>query len=116
MDQNTQQTPPAGNTQGEASQGDPKDVEENKIWGAIGYLGILSIVVLLMKKDSEFARFHAKQGFVLFIGMFLAVIPFIGWILGLVVMILAIMGIINAATGKKWKLPILGDLAAKINF
>ena len=40
--------------------GDPKDVEENKLIAAVGYLGILFLIPLLAKKDSPFAQFHAK--------------------------------------------------------
>lgn len=101
--------------QGSNMTSDSKDVEENKIWAAISYIGILSIVVLLVKKDSAFAKFHAKQGAVLFVAGFLSAIPVVGWAVGIVVLILAVMGIINAASGKMWKLPVLGDLAAKIN-
>lgn len=98
-------------------QADSKDVTENKIWAAISYLGIIGLIVLFVKKDSPFAQFHAKQGSVLFaaeIIFMLPIINFIGWIVEIVILVFAIMGIINAAQGKLWKMPVLGDLAAKI--
>lgn len=104
---------------------DSKDVEDNKIWGIIAYIGILCLIPLLAKKDSAFAQFHAKQGLVLFItGIIVGVVsalPFIGWFIvaplgSLFVLILAIMGIINAAQGKMKELPIIGQFGKKFNF
>lgn len=97
--------------------GNSKDVEENKLWAALSYISILSVVVLLTKKDSKFAMFHAKQGVVLFIASILVGwLPFIGWfIISPIVLILSLVGIIMAAQGKMWKMPVIGDLAAKLN-
>lgn len=96
-------------------QGDQKDIEENKLWAILGYLGILCLIPLLAKKDSKFAQFHAKQGLVMLIGWFFVWIPFLGWLMGLVLFIFWIMSIINVLSGKMTKLPIVGDLAEKIN-
>ena len=94
-----------------------KDIEENKIWAAISYISILSIVVLLLKKESKFAQFHSKQGLIMMILSFVAgFIPFIGWfLLTPILFIVAIYALIMAATGKWWKIPVVGDLAEKIN-
>lgn len=109
--QQPQQTMPQG------SEADQKDIEENKVLAAISYIWLVSLIVLLVKKDSKFAQFHAKQGLVLAIlSIIFAFIPFVGWILNLVIFVAAIIGIIQAASGKYWKLPLLGGLAAKINF
>lgn len=102
----------------------PKDIEENKVIAAIGYLGILCVLPLFMKKESPFAQFHGKQGLVLFVVWialsFINIIPFLGqliWVLGsLVLLVVMIIGIMNALQGKMWEMPILGDLAKKINF
>ena len=102
-----------------------KDIEENKIWALIGYLGILVIFPLFLKKDSPFAYYHAKQGLVLFIFAiilgFLGMVPFIGWFLllpigGIIIFILWLMGIINALSGKIKPLPLIGGLAEKFKF
>ncbi|MFH1509103.1 MAG: hypothetical protein ABIE68_02995 [bacterium] len=90
--------------------GKDKDIEENKTYAAISYLWIISIVVLLTKGDSKFAKFHAKQGTALFIlSAFTVWIPIFGWILGFVFMILMLIGLVNAIGGKWWKLPLIGD-------
>lgn len=94
---------------------DQDDVEKNKLWALVGYLGILCLITLLGKKDSKFAQFHAKQGLVLALASLLAWFPLFGWILGVVVFVFMIMGILNVLSGKMEKLPIVGDLAEKIN-
>lgn len=94
-----------------------KDVEDNKIYGILAYIGILFIVPLLAAPKSKFAKFHANQGCVLFIAevalSVVAVIPILGWLVwvfgSLACLVLAIMGIINAANGKMEKLPLVGD-------
>lgn len=99
--------------------GDQKDIEENKIFAVLSYLGILVIVPLLAKKDSKYAMFHAKQGLVLMIGWvisWLLSFVFIGFVLDVVMIVFSIWGIINAATGKYAKLPVFGNLAEKFKF
>jgi len=92
-----------------------KDIDENKLWALIGYLGILCLIPLLAKKDSKFAQFHAKQGLILAIGGFFAWVPFFGWILGIFIFVLWVMGIMNVLSGKMKPLPVVGELAEKIN-
>lgn len=102
----------------EVVSGGKKDVEENKIYGVLAYIGILFIVPLLAAPKSPFAKFHANQGCVLFIaGVALGLvawIPILGWIVGFVgwvfLLVLAIMGIVNALNGEMKKLPLLGDI------
>ena len=97
---------------------DSKDVEKNKVFGILAYIGILFIVPLLAAPESKFAKFHANQGCILFIGgvglAVVAWIPVIGWLIGffgwITILVLAVMGIINAAGGKMEKLPIIGDI------
>ncbi len=100
-----------------------KDVEENKLIAAISYVSVLCLVGLLGKKDSPYVQYHAKQGFVLFIAaialMVIGIFPILGWIISffgsIAVLILSIMGIINALGGKKTDLPLVGDWAKKVN-
>ncbi len=96
---------------------------QSKLWAFIGYLGILCLLPLLLKKDDAFAHFHAKQGLVLFLtGVILSiimVIPILGWIVGavgtLVLLVLWIIGLINALTGKQKALPLIGGFAEKLS-
>lgn len=93
--------------------------QEEKIFAALGYVWILCFVPLLLKQDSEFAKFHGKQGLMLFIieiiGSFIFWIPFIGWILGLIVLILAILGIIKSLRGEYYEVPVARALVEKLN-
>jgi len=88
----------------------------------LSYVGILWLAPMLAAKDSPFCRFHVKQGITLTIFWFavgiLGVIPFVGWFIiwpaGILFgLAMAIMGIINAAGGKRWKMPLLGGIAAR---
>jgi len=107
-----------------------KSIEEGKIFAFIGYWGLLFLVPILAKKDNKFAVFHGKQGMVLvmaFIADFIIMAIF-GWIpvLALIIsgilcwlvfftlVVFGIIGMIQALTGKYWKMPILGDIAEKI--
>lgn len=109
----------------EALEVDAEDAEENKVSGILAYLGILVLVPLLTAKDSPFAKYHANQGLVLFIGLIIAFIlmgilsnlPGIGWLLGwlyiplyLVMLGYMVLGILNAANGKCVPLPFIGGI------
>ncbi len=95
----------------------PEDIKHNAVWAAMGYLWIVSLIVLLAKKDSPFAQAHARQGFVLFVvSLVLSFIPVIGWILNIVVLVLAFKAFVNAARGKFWEVPIVSEIAEKVNF
>ena len=88
------------------------NLSEKRVWAAVGYLWILSLVALAARKDNDFVRFHASQGSLLFvISVVLWFIPMLGWLLNIIVMIAAIVGIIKALQGEKWELPILGGAA-----
>ena len=95
-----------------------KDVEENRAITFLSYLGFLCLIPLLAKKESKFAQFHAKQGLVLLIAWIIGGIT-IGMGIVLVinagVVIFSIIGLINVNDGNVNDLPIIGDLAKKIN-
>ena len=96
---------------------DKKDIEEGKALAVISYFWLISLIVLLVKKDNEFVLFHARQGLVLAIlATVFSFIPIIGWLLNIVVIIFAVVGIVKALAGETWKMPILGDFAQKIKF
>ena len=89
---------------------------------AISYLWILSIVILLVKKDSDFVKFHARQGVILFaasvvlsiVSFIIPSVIFIVWLLDLVILVAVIVGFIQALGGKRYKMPVVGDLAEKV--
>jgi uncharacterized membrane protein len=96
------------------------DVEKNKLMAIIGYIvPILFFVPLITEgKNSPFARFHANQQLVLLIvaiavNIVGSVLPVAGWFLVLPVgtiflIVLAILGIVNASRGEMKPLPLIG--------
>lgn len=94
---------------------DAEDINKNKAFAILAYLGILFLIPLLAAKDSKFARFHTNQGLILFICWILAsilgaipVIKFFAWIVEVALFVLCIIGILNAAKGEAKELPVVG--------
>jgi len=111
------------------------DLDEN-IVAAFSYLfgPISGIIVLVLEKDNKFVRFHALQSTLWFlllmiigwivgiIGDIFAIVPLVGGIFGgifgLVAGIFGLIGlismiwlIIKAFMQETWKIPVLGDVA-----
>ncbi|MDD5039702.1 MAG: hypothetical protein PHY34_00970 [Patescibacteria group bacterium] len=93
----------------------PAATGDSNLMAALSYVWILSIVMLIIKKEDEFVKFHAKQGLILFIASFIGVIPVIGWVVWFVVVVLMIIGFIKALSGERYKIPVIGDIAEKIH-
>lgn len=115
--QNNSQVPPV--TPGQQA------ANNNTLMAVLAYLGILIIIPFVTEaKNDPLVKFHLKQGLVLIIseiiGLFIGVIPVIGWIVSplwaLYNLIMVILGIVNAATGKQKELPIIGSIGSKFNF
>ena len=85
---------------------------------------ILFFVPLLTEAKSDpFVKYHVKQGLVLFLGCLVSTVlcqmPFMGllfWPLNIVIMILFVLGILNAAEGKEKPLPLIGKFADYFKF
>ncbi len=102
--------------------------DQDKIMLVLAYFGLFSLIPLLTVKDSDYVKWHAKQGLVLFFAFIVAgvaaavigMIPVIGWIISgclypLAALGLSIMAIMKALKGERWRLPVVADLADKIN-
>ncbi len=104
---------------------------EETTWGSKKNIGmaivayiIFFIPLLTEAKNDPFVRYHVKQGLVLFIGyiieMFVGAIPYVGWIisplLGLFLLVLFIIGIMNALKGEQKPLPVIGKFAESFKF
>ncbi len=94
------------------------------LMGALTYLlgFITGIIFLLVEKNSKFVRFHAMQSTILFGGLFvvnvvLGFIPLLGWLVGLLLSLLAfVLWIVlmwKAFQGEMYKLPYVGGMAEK---
>jgi uncharacterized membrane protein len=92
-----------------------QDIESNKTVAALSYIWLLFLIPLILKRNSKFCQFHAKQGLILFILSLLSWFPVIGWLIGLAIIVVSVVGIIKALSGEEWKIPYLYDLSAKIN-
>jgi uncharacterized membrane protein len=120
--------PGAGSPLADGETPDPADVDKNKIFAVLAYLGILVLVPLLAAKESRFARYHANQGVVLILtwivccvaafilSFMLAFVPFLRFLgcfiwlpVWIGMLVLMIMGIINAANGQCKPLPLIGQ-------
>lgn len=95
--------------------------EQDKIMLVLAYFGLLSLIPLLTVKDSEFVKWNAKQGLVLFIGLVilnvLQVIPVLGQLIGCAgfigYVVVSILGIIKSLKGERFNIPLVSDLASK---
>ena len=83
---------------------------------------ISGLVFILIEKENKFVRFHALQSIIVFgiltvASILIGWIPFIGWVIGGLISVLAlvlwIVLMVKAYQGEKYKLPWAGDLAEK---
>ncbi len=83
---------------------------------------ISGLVFILIEKENKFVRFHALQSIIVFgiltvASILIGWIPFIGWMIGGLISVLAlvlwIVLMVKAYQGEKYKLPWAGDLAEK---
>ncbi len=98
----------------------------SNVAGLLCYVaGLITGVIFLILEPynhDPFVRFHAFQSIfyslvILVLSVILGWIPFIGWGLYMLLwpaaFVVWVVLIIQAAQNKKWKLPIIGDLAEK---
>ncbi|MEG2429212.1 MAG: DUF4870 domain-containing protein [Oscillospiraceae bacterium] len=101
----------------------PADINDNKGLCILSYFGFLFLIPMLVNgQKSPFTRFHVNQGMVLFLlyiamGIVTAILRFIPILGGLIsglawvgLLVLSIMGIVNAAQGTAKRLPIIGEI------
>lgn len=89
---------------------------DRNLLAAVSYVWILSIVMLVIKKDDAFIQFHAKQALVLFLLSLLGFIPVIGWLIACAAFIGMIIGFLHAWQGKEYQLPIVYGWSKNIRF
>ena len=114
-------------TEDSTSQYDASDIENNKVYAVLSYIGFLFIIPLIAASHSNFAKFHANQGLVLFLvelvyglassivktvfyAMGIGSIPVLLNLVNLLFFVLVVIGIINAASGKAKELPVIGQI------
>ena len=109
-----------------------EDIEKNRVVSVLSYLSFLVLIPMLFTRRSRYARFHANQGLILFIvspaytlatrifvkmldllfgGVYAAIPSTLATIFAfgsLFFIILALLGMANAAAGKAKELPLIG--------
>ncbi len=101
--------------------------EQDKIFLILSYLGIFALIPLLTVKDSEYVKWHAKQGLVFGLGGGIALtilaaivgmIPVLGLVLDCVLWLgffgVSVMCMMKAVKGERWPIPVVADIAAKL--
>lgn len=93
--------------------------KSEKVHGVLAYIGFFCIVPLVLKKDSQFAQFHGKQGLVLTaiawsLMALLVIIPTLRGMVGFLYFCASVFGIVMAVQGKMTKIPGIGDMAEKL--
>ena len=107
-----------------------EDIRRCGRWSLAAYLGPLFLLTLLARKDSPLARYHANQGFVLF--LFELVFALLLWLGNLVfagnvtalaglaifrglgtlfILMFIVWGFSNAIRGLAVPLPLIGDIS-----
>lgn len=111
-------------TTSENKKSDQPATQDEKVIAALGYIWILCLLPILLKKESKYCQHHGKQALVLFVASFivmiLGMVPILGWLIilplgWLAIIILSLLGIYNATQGNWWAMPYLGKYAEKIN-
>lgn len=104
--------------------------------GALAYVlsPLTGIIFLLIEKQDRFVRFHAMQSTLFgvgsiilwvagsILGMILSVIPFLGWIISLLLTLVLAIGLFGlwiylmaqAFQGREWEMPIIGEHARRL--
>ncbi len=115
------------NTADTTAEFDANDVTQNKAMAILAYFGPLVLIPIFAAKGSKFARYHSNQGLLLLIACaaWSIVYSIINWVIlaiswrlyflssiigifSIVFVVLAVIGIVNAANGKAKELPIIG--------
>ena len=98
---------------------DPQDIRRNRVVSMLAYFGFLFFLPLVVCPESRFGRFHANQGLVLLLFIVAGhwafrFVRLFGWLFGgaysLLMLILIIIGMVNAYSGRAVPLPIIGGI------
>ena len=101
----------------------PKKKKEKNIGMAVVAYIIFFIPLLTEAKNDPFVKYHVKQGLVLFIAgcltMVVSWVPpihWFSWLLNIGMLVLFIIGVLNAVAGKEKPLPLIGKFSDSFKF
>jgi len=87
---------------------------------AVLFTWVSGLIFFLIEKESKFVKFYAFQGLLIGIcysASILVIIPVVGWIIvplwDLFLFVMWVICLVNAFGGKVFKVPVIGNIAAK---
>ena len=88
--------------------------EDEKFFAALGYFGPLFVLPLIVKPQSPYCKFHARQSMVLFLIfilflMVLFMIPWIGSLVTFALFAVYVLAIYKAYSGEMWSIPLISS-------
>lgn len=75
----------------------------------ITFIGLIIALIMNNTEKSEFASFHIRQMLGLYLCSLLGAVPYVGFILGLVVIAFWVIGLISAVQGRMEPVPFIGE-------
>jgi len=91
-----------------------EDIEKNHDIAAFAWTLFFAPILLIMRRDSQFIKFNARQAAILFVfAVIIFSLPRPLSHLNIFTLVIAITGFLNANLGRWWKAPILFDLVEK---
>ncbi|HUV30112.1 MAG TPA: hypothetical protein VMY05_03340 [Acidobacteriota bacterium] len=113
---------PGGEQENQERGAEQFGTEEGRLAAVMSYIPFLCFVPLLKMKENKEARFHARQGVMLFLIELIAALflidkvsNFVFTAVLLVAAALSVAGIVFALQGRNYRLPIISDLADRTN-
>lgn len=94
----------------------------SKVLAIMSYLGVLSLVPLVVNRRDSYVLFHARQGVILWMWEVLAIyallLPGVGKMFfrfsSMACLVLSVLGVAAVLLGRAWKFPLIGNWAEKL--
>ncbi|MEO5332455.1 MAG: hypothetical protein H7839_10560 [Magnetococcus sp. YQC-5] len=94
----------------------------SRIMALLSYLGVLSLVPLIVNRNDPYVRFHARQGVILWmwevIAIYTLLMPGLGKLFfrfsSITCLALSLVGVLSVILGRAWKMPVIGKWAENL--
>jgi uncharacterized membrane protein len=108
--------------------------DRERWYAAVAYLFVVCFLSLWKGRESDFVRFHARQGFLLFVAVCVSLaavividqtvgrLPFLGLLVVVVLQIavylcalfVSVVGFVKALFGERWVIPVIGKYIDRV--
>jgi len=88
--------------------------EANKTMAILACFPIIGLILLLVEKNDNFVRYMGAQFALVGVLQFFSWVPLIRWLLAPITFVLIIVGMVKAAKGERFDVPVISGLALKI--